>query len=408
MAKKERLKLIEKIEKARGSRVISYVTSTRRNLESHMAMDVPRKIFEHLRSIGSKKVAKIDLFLHSNGGDGTVPWRLVTLIREYTDKFSVLVPYKAFSAATLTALGADEIIMGPMGMLGPTDANINGPFNPPNQFAPGQNLGINVEDVTAYISLLREEANINHEEEFVEAFKQLTTMVHPLALGSVKRFLSQSRMMAKKLLELHMDRVKHQHEIDQIVENLTSKLFFHGHPINRREACEQVGLSRVKDATAAMEGLMWELYEDYENEMKLEEPFDMAMEFLGQFPTPPQPPTFQPPTAIQIVQPVQPFPAAPAAPVALADQPVELPLASDPSPPPQASQIPPQFAQFLQGQAAPPVPQITNVAVAKVAYVESTERSDALTLDYQLSGNWQPNGAVQVMLLILRQGWVKE
>ena len=135
MAKKERLKLIERIEKARGSRVITYITSTRRNLESHMAMDVPRKIFEHLRPIGAKKTPKIDLFLHSNGGDGTVPWRLVTLIREYADKFSVLVPYKAFSAATLTALGADEIIMGPMGMLGPTDANINGPFNPPNPYS---------------------------------------------------------------------------------------------------------------------------------------------------------------------------------------------------------------------------------------------------------------------------------
>jgi hypothetical protein len=387
MAKKERLKLIEKIEETRGSRVISYITSTRRNLENNMAMDVPRKIFEHLRSFGAKKVDKIDLFLHSNGGDGTVPWRLVTLIREYAKSFAVLVPYKAFSAATLTALGAEEIIMHPMGMLGPTDANISGPFNPPHPFAPGQLLGINVEDVTAYIALLREDAGINHEEEFVQAFKELATRVHPLALGSVKRFLSQSRMMAKKLLELHMDQTEHQHDIEQIVENLTSKLFFHGHPINRSEARDQVGLKKVMDASPALEKLMWGLYEEYEEQMKLEDPFEVAMEFVSQFPSPPQPPAVQPippPQALQPVPEVQPAQA------------------------PQAAQIPPHLAHLFPGGGAQFGPQITKPAVAKLAYVESSKRTDVLTMDYKLSGAWQPNGAVNVMLLLLRQGWGKE
>jgi Serine dehydrogenase proteinase len=387
MAKKERLKLIEKIEETRGSRVISYITSTRRNLENNMAMDVPRKIFEHLRSFGAKKVDKIDLFLHSNGGDGTVPWRLVTLIREYAKSFAVLVPYKAFSAATLTALGAEEIIMHPMGMLGPTDANISGPFNPPHPFAPGQLLGINVEDVTAYIALLREDAGINHEEEFVQAFKELATRVHPLALGSVKRFLSQSRMMAKKLLELHMDQTEHQHDIEQIVENLTSKLFFHGHPINRSEARDQVGLKKVMDASPTLEKLMWGLYEEYEEQMKLEDPFEVAMEFVSQFPSPPQPPAVQPippPQALQPVPEVQPAQA------------------------PQAAQIPPHLAHLFPGGGSQFGPQITKPAVAKLAYVESSKRTDVLTMDYKLSGAWQPNGAVNVMLLLLRQGWGKE
>jgi ClpP class serine protease len=84
-----------------------------------MAMDSVRKIFEHLRTIGKPKdQVKVDLFLHSNGGDGTVPWRLVTLIREYANRLGVLVPFRAFSAATLTALGADTIVMHPMGIAG--------------------------------------------------------------------------------------------------------------------------------------------------------------------------------------------------------------------------------------------------------------------------------------------------
>jgi hypothetical protein len=116
----ERLQLIRNLEEARGgTRVICYLTSTRSNLESPMAMDVIPVIYEHLRWITTPKdETKIDLFIHSNGGDGIVPWRLVPLIREKCSRFSVLVPHKAFSAATLTALGADAVVMHPLGCLG--------------------------------------------------------------------------------------------------------------------------------------------------------------------------------------------------------------------------------------------------------------------------------------------------
>jgi hypothetical protein len=226
-----------------------------------------------------KEKPKIDLFIHSNGGDGTVPWRLVTLIREYTSKFGVLVPHRAFSAATLTALGADEIVMHPMGMLGPTDPTVTNAFNPTD--ARGQRLGISVEDVTAYIQLIKEDAGIQHEDELVQAFNILAGQVHPLALGNVKRSISQSRMMATKLLELHMPGVDEAHQVAEIVEKLTSKLFYHGHPINRTEA-RQIGLRKVCDAAPDIEALMWGLYMEYEKTLLLGEPFDSTSAFLAQ------------------------------------------------------------------------------------------------------------------------------
>ena len=285
MPKPERLALIKKIEEIRGSRLITYVTSTRQNLEVPMAMDSIRKIYDHLKPISTaKRESKIDLFLYSNGGDGTVPWRLVTLIREFASKFSVLVPYRAFSAATLTALGANEVVMHRMGMLGPTDPTVQNIFNPPDPNQPGKLAGISVEDVTAYIALIKEEAGIHHEDELVQAFKILAEKVHPLALGNVKRSLSQSRMMAKKLLALHMKKAEDEHSIDEIVDSLTSKLFYHGHPINRREAREQVGLKMVTDASTVLEELIWDLYLDYESEMDLETPFNVASEFLAAHP----------------------------------------------------------------------------------------------------------------------------
>lgn len=280
--RQNRVELIREIERQRQSKVITYITNTRPGVEVHMAQDMVRYVFDLLVRFRSenkgKKCQKIDLFIHSNGGDGTVPWRLVTLIREFCDTFSVLVPYRAFSAATLTALGADEIVMHPMGMLGPTDATVANHFNPVDPAQPGRRLGISVEDVTAYIQLVKDDVGIQHEDELIQAFSALANNVHPLALGNVKRTMSQSRMMARKLLELHMN-AESQHKVEEIVDNLTSKLFFHGHPINRTEAREQIHIPTVKDASLELEDAMWKLYCAYEKSMELIVPLDMIAQF---------------------------------------------------------------------------------------------------------------------------------
>ncbi|MFB3889849.1 MAG: hypothetical protein ACE14S_10195 [Candidatus Bathyarchaeia archaeon] len=163
MTRPERVSIIQELEKERGNTyIITYITSTRRHAEVPMATDSIRFFHDHLAKIPNRKNATVDLFIHSNGGDGTVPWRLVNLIREYCSVFNVLVPHNAFSAATLTALGADSIIMHPMGVLGPTDPMVGNQFNPkdPESKRP---LGINVEDVSAYIELLKDDVGIRHE-----------------------------------------------------------------------------------------------------------------------------------------------------------------------------------------------------------------------------------------------------
>ena len=345
MAKAARIKIIRQIEKARKSRVISYITSTRQNLEVQMAMDSVRYIYDHLENIAEKNTndeLKIDLFLHSNGGDGTVPWRLVTLIREFADHFSVLVPFRAFSAATLTALGADSIVMHPMGMLGPTDATVGNPFNPidtRNQ----QQIGISVEDVTAYLALIKEDAGIQHEDQLVTAFNLLADKVHPLALGNVKRHMSQSRMMAKKLLSLHMDPADNAHRVSTIVENLTSKSFYHGHPINRDEAKDQVGLTTLENPTVAVQKAMWRLYLEYEKEIQMDCPFDVVSEFSSEYPT------------LNIGDTV-----------------------------------------------------ITKKKLAKLGFIESAESTDLLRMEYELVGNKLPNHSTNITLITSTKGWTKE
>lgn len=283
MAKKDRVSIIEELEKERGGTfIITYVTSTRAGFEVPMAMDSIRFFYNHLSKISEPEKTTIDLFIHSNGGDGTVPWRLVNLIREYCKVFNVLVPNHAFSAATLTALGADSTVMHPMGVLGPTDPMVANEYNPKDPDTKRQ-LGISVEDVTAYIELLKDDVGIRHEDELVQAFNQLADKVHPLALGNVKRSRSQSRQLASKLLQSHMDPKIDAHKIEEIVQRLTSKSYYHGHPINRREAKDELGLN-VEFPPRKVEELIWALYLEYEKEMLLDKSFKFIQDFVAAYP----------------------------------------------------------------------------------------------------------------------------
>jgi ClpP class serine protease len=68
-----------------------------------------------------QNVDQIDLYLYSIGGALEAPWQIISTIRQFCKKLNILIPYKAYSAATLVAIGADKILMGRKGELGPID-----------------------------------------------------------------------------------------------------------------------------------------------------------------------------------------------------------------------------------------------------------------------------------------------
>jgi hypothetical protein len=157
--------------------------------------------------------------------------------------------------------------------------------------------------VKAYVSFIKDTVGIRHEDELIRAIEILAQKIHPLALGNVERFISQSRMIAKKILLTHMNNDVDRHKIDETIETLASKLYFHGHPINRREAREELGL-KVVDAPPPLETAMWELYEAYEVELRNRELFDPIGEIYRQIPDPvpfdPQNPQGQVPPLVPV------------------------------------------------------------------------------------------------------------
>jgi hypothetical protein len=282
MAYTDRLPLIRRIQELRGSTVISYLTSLRPNVPGLMADDAVRVFLDHLLLLPARPVEKLDIFLCSNGGSGTVPWRLVSLFREFAKSFAVLIPYRAYSAASLLALGADEIVMHPFAELGPIDPTVSNEFNPVEQ-PTGRRLGISVEDVQAYVNFVKSTVGIRHEDELVKTIEILAQKVHPLAIGNVERFLQQSRMIAKKILRTHMTGVD-DHAINEIVENMASKLYFHGHPINRLEAKTDLKLKVVDQLQPDLETCLWNLYVAYESEFENLSVFNPASDLAASGP----------------------------------------------------------------------------------------------------------------------------
>jgi membrane-bound ClpP family serine protease len=65
------------------------------------------------------------LILDSFGGSALAAYRIATLFQRNAKSFTVVVPRIAKSAATLLALGADEIILGDDAELGPLDVQIH-------------------------------------------------------------------------------------------------------------------------------------------------------------------------------------------------------------------------------------------------------------------------------------------
>ena len=259
--------LIEKIEQKRQSKVIVYFTGDRHPFGARIAEDAVRPLYDHLLNLefhGDNQ--RIDLFLYSRGGDVSVPWRIVSMIREFCSEFNVLIPYRAQSAATLLSIGADNIIMGKKAELGPIDptlvkATIGETAVPPQEIA--------VEDVNSFLSFVKERANINDQDAVANILGSLINQIGPLTLGSVNRQHHHIRLVARKLLTSRREKLDEE-KISTIIETLTEKIYSHGHAIGRREA-KDIGLP-VEYPDDKVENLMWELYLKYENFLKLREP----------------------------------------------------------------------------------------------------------------------------------------
>jgi ClpP class serine protease len=123
-----RLKLISKIEKKRGSRVVLLVH--RQETMNLLGFPVMKYIDvndaeEILRACElTDPEMPLDLILHTPGGLVLASLQIAHAIKNRKGKVTVFVPHYAMSGGTLIALAADEIVMAPHAVLGPVDPQL--------------------------------------------------------------------------------------------------------------------------------------------------------------------------------------------------------------------------------------------------------------------------------------------
>ena len=250
----EALTLIVRLEEIRHSRVLTLVTSPGVMLRG----DVIEHTYEQLREIGH--VEKIDLFLHSVGGQTEIPWRLITLIRDFCKHFAVLIPGIAHSAATHLAMGADEIVMGPLSELSPVDPARAHPLLPRLNEEKNPVL-VSVQDLRHCVNFVKAQIGNDSPDALASVFAVLFQEVHPLAIGAIQQSYELSRLISCKALSTHMDAGKDKERIERIVNAFTDEFFSHDYRIGWREA-QSVGLPVVQADQESWE-TMWSLYQHY-------------------------------------------------------------------------------------------------------------------------------------------------
>lgn len=298
----ERIEFYKQIEELRKRPLIVYVTSQRPNAIGLMAGDVIPEFIDQLQRL-PKDANAVDLLIESAGGDALVAWRVMSLFREEVNEVSVLIPSSAFSAATLVALGGNEIIMGRYGCLGPIDPQTK------VKRKDGTDAFVSYRDFVSYLDFYKNEAGLTEQAYTENAFKSLVEHVEPWMLGLGRRASSLSVTIAEKLLQIHMTGAEEKIKASSIAKNLNESYFSHGPPVGRTEA-RGIGLN-IQDADDKLEKLMWEVHLDIEKELNIREPFNPIGIFLSDAQAGPYlkspPPLHIPPqipqqTALQLIE----------------------------------------------------------------------------------------------------------
>ncbi|MDQ5824457.1 MAG: hypothetical protein M3441_09665 [Chloroflexota bacterium] len=219
------------IEKARNSAVIAYVLHD----NAMVADDALPQIYDKLQALGRRD--RIDLLLHARGGIAEAAWRLLNLMRDYCDHLGVIVGTQVHGPASLLALGADEIVMGPLAELGSVELPRKHPLLPRDDH--GQIVPAMWSEIARLLGLPTPAPGTGEIGGTVP--DSIYSYIHPLALGSIQQSDRLNRDLTRKALEMHAS-VDDSLQIDRIVDLFNGGFHSPLYTANRDELRE-LGLS---------------------------------------------------------------------------------------------------------------------------------------------------------------------
>jgi hypothetical protein len=237
---KETQELIQEIEKKEKVKLLSYWNS----VNGSICQNDVHALYEIIKDW--KVQNKIYLFIKSNGGNGKASLRIVNLLRQHTKKLVVIIQAECASAATMLALGADEIQMGPLAYLSPVDTSIVHDLSPVDKN--NDSVSVSQDELSRVLKLWNKEHGQNNP------YQELYRHIHPLVFGAVDRASSLSIKLCTDILSFHMSDNK---QAEEISRRLNADYPSHGYPIMLGEA-QKIGL-KAKELDKELNDLFFEL-----------------------------------------------------------------------------------------------------------------------------------------------------
>jgi len=258
-----RRKLIEEIEKLEASATKKKKTAVVAHIAKEGALggslespDIP-VLGSVLRAIGD--VDCLSLILQSPGGDGTLVEKIVEMCRAQCKHLRVILPNRAKSAATMIALGADEIVMGHISEIGPIDAQVPALIEGLVRYVSAQSF------IDARKSLLDEYDKAVAAKKDTQPILQMLASLDIPYIEECQRMMDFGRDVVRKLLTKYMFAKDKDRDtkIEKIVSMLSSVKthMVHGRTITGAVARTQLHLNvKLLPKDSRLWQKVWEYY----------------------------------------------------------------------------------------------------------------------------------------------------
>lgn|GEM_PF-388471 len=195
----------------------------------------------------------LHVLLASPGGDGETAIRIVRSMQSRCTDLTILVPDMAKSAATILCLGADKILMGPGGDLGPVD---------PQMQIGGRALASAKEIVEAVDEA---ERRVTASPEAYPLFATLLSDVNMLMVEQARSALARSEALVREALE--SNRTRTASDVDRLAAALKAPLIddpaSHSAVISVDAACRYGLPAEAADPNGEEWQIVWSLWTRY-------------------------------------------------------------------------------------------------------------------------------------------------
>lgn len=138
---------------------------------------------------------ELDLVVHSPGGSAEAAEQMVNYLRTQFDYIRCFIPLQAKSAATMVALGCDEVVLGLHSELGPIDPQILVPVPEGQRFAPAhailrdferakREVGADISALPTWTPILR-----GYTGGLIEFCNQQIALAQDIVAGWLERYM---------------------------------------------------------------------------------------------------------------------------------------------------------------------------------------------------------------------------